>query len=94
MVTMAARAFTLTIFAALIVASPASAATKLSAADKVWIGKCVAERKGNDKPAALRGYCTCMHEVVDDNQPLGITELERSFPPAHQQCWKQHRLKR
>ncbi len=69
--------------------SPAHAA-KLSDADKAWIDKCVSDRKASKaKPGALRKYCVCMHDVVDNNQPFEITELERTYPPVHRQCWKQ-----
>jgi hypothetical protein len=84
---------------AIILALPAAAsgaahAAKPSAADRAWIDSCVAQRKDSKAAsAALRGYCTCMHEIVDDNQPYGITELEREFPPAHQSCWRKHRMR-
>ena len=29
-----------------------------------------------------------MQQMVEDNQPFGITELERSYPPAHIMCRK------
>jgi hypothetical protein len=69
---------------------PAEAA-RLTPADKAWIDKCVADRKqSGDKPAALRKYCTCMHAIVEDNQPFGVTELERSYPPAHESCARKY----
>ena len=65
-----------------------ASAAKLSAADKAWIEKCVSDRKGEKiEPVALRKYCGCMHEVVEDNAPFeSITALERTFPPAHRVC--------
>lgn len=65
-----------------------ASAAKLTAADKAWIEKCVSDRKQSSlAPAALRKYCGCMQQVVDDNQPFeSITELERTYPPAHRVC--------
>lgn len=63
-------------------------AAKLTAADKAWIDKCVSDRKAEKlKPAILRKYCGCMQAVVDNNEPFeSITELERTYPPAHRVC--------
>jgi len=60
-------------------------AAKLTATDRAWINACIAQRKASsEKPAKLRKYCTCMQEVVGDNQPFeSITDLERTYPPAH-----------
>ena len=67
-------------------------AAKLGDADRAWIDTCVTQRKESKaKQASLRAYCTCMHDVVEDNQPYDITELERSFPPVHELCWRKHR---
>ena len=79
----------LILIGALTSSAPASAA-KLTAADRAWIDTCMAQRKaGQEKPARLRKYCACMQAVVEDNQPFdSITALERSYPPAHDMCWK------
>lgn len=72
---------------AMLAAAPCAHAAKLSAADKAWIDTCVKQRKGTaEGVAALRRYCVCMHEVVEDNRPFAITELERNYPPAHRSC--------
>ena len=65
-----------------------ASAAKLTAADRAWIDKCVSDRKQSSlKPAALRKYCGCMQAVVDNNEPFdSITELERTYPPAHRVC--------
>ena len=72
--------------------SGSALAAKLTAADRAWIDTCISQRKASgEKPAKLRKYCTCMQEVVvvEDNQPFeSITDLERTYPPAHQMCWK------
>lgn len=68
--------------------APALAA-KLTAADRAWINTCVDQRKSSkEAPAKLRKYCTCMQDVVDNNEPFeNITALERTYPPAHEMCW-------
>lgn len=65
-----------------------ASAAKLTAADKAWIDTCVSDRKQSSlKPAALRKYCGCMQAVVNNNEPFeSITELERTYPPAHRVC--------
>jgi hypothetical protein len=37
-------------------------------------------------PVTLRKYCECMQQIVDDNEPFTVSELERSYPPAHAMC--------
>lgn len=70
-------------------------AAKLSAADQAWINTCITQRKDvKETPARLRNYCICMHDVVDDNQPFDITELERTYPPIHEFCVKKYRTRR
>ena len=79
----------------------AAVAAELKPADIAWIEKCVADRmressSGQMQPrsveSAFRKYCTCMQEIVKDNQPLDTTELERSYPPAHEMCWQKSRM--
>lgn len=69
-------------------AQDCASAAKLTAADKAWIDKCVSDRKQSSlTPVALRKYCGCMQAVVDNNEPFdSITELERTYPPAHRVC--------
>jgi hypothetical protein len=70
-------------------------AAKLSAADRAWIDTCIAQRKEtNERPGRLRNYCVCMHDVVEDNKPYDISELEGAFPPVHEFCVKKHRTRR
>ena len=72
----------------LAVPSAAPAAPTLSAADKGWIDACanrlVADSKKAGKPA--RVYCACMHEMVETNEIMSQSELERSWPPVHMSC--------
>ena len=70
-------------------------AAKLSAADRAWIETCIAQRKETkERPDRLRNYCICMHDVVEDNKPYDISELEGAFPPVHEFCVKKHRTPR
>jgi hypothetical protein len=64
-----------------------------SAADIAWIEKCISDRaiERND-PVKLRKYCVCMQGIVEDNEPFTVTELERSYPPAHAMCMEQSGL--
>jgi hypothetical protein len=73
--------------------SEAAYAEGLSPADKAWIDKCIADRaiEKND-PVKLRKYCICMHDIVEDNEPFTVTELERSYPPAHAMCMEESGL--
>jgi hypothetical protein len=71
---------------ALLAAAPAAAA-ELSAADLAWIDKCIADRKIERlDPVKLRKYCECMQGIVEDDEPFTVSELERSYPPAHAMC--------
>jgi hypothetical protein len=75
--------------------APPSLAAKLAAADRAWINTCIDQRKASkEEPAKLRKYCTCMQDIVEDNQPFeNITALERTYPPAHEMCWEKARRK-
>jgi len=73
----------LPVFAALL--NPVSA--QQSAQDKEWIVHCVSQISETNKSRA-QVYCRCMAETVDTSEKLRQTELERSFPPVHQECFK------
>lgn len=63
------------------------AAAELSAADPAWIDTCIADRRIEQlDPVKLRKYCTCMQQIVEDNEPFSVSELEHSYPPAHVMC--------
>jgi hypothetical protein len=64
---------------------PASA--QQNAQEKEWIAHCITQISETNKSRA-RTYCVCMAEVVDTSEKLRQTELERSFPPVHQECFK------
>lgn len=64
---------------------PASA--QQSAQDKEWIAHCIAQISETNKSRA-RTYCACMAATVDTSEKLRQTELERSFPPVHQECFR------
>jgi hypothetical protein len=55
--------------------------------DRDWIAHCASQISGTNKSRA-QAYCRCMAETVDTSEKLRQTELERSFPPAHQDCFK------
>ena len=70
-----------------LVATGPAAAVELSAADIAWIDKCIADREIEQlDPVKLRKYCECMQQIVDDNEPFTVSELEHSYPPAHAMC--------
>jgi len=65
----------------------------LDAAGTAWIETCIADRKNEGlERAKLRYYCACMQDIVEDNEPFTVTELERSYPPAHLMCTEKARL--
>jgi hypothetical protein len=71
------------------VLAPAFAAA-LSAADRQWIATCMKQlANDNHNRTVVRKYCTCMHDIADDNAPYTQSELEHSFPPAHLMCNKE-----
>ena len=68
-------------------ASQTACAQDLSPADAAWIDKCISDRAAEKlDPIKLRKYCACMQQIVEDNEPFNVTELERSYPPAHVMC--------
>lgn len=61
-----------------------------------WMAHCAANLKGEGlKPTVVRAYCACMDGLDDEPEmlKLGQTELERSWPPVHQDCHKKARRK-
>ncbi len=69
----------------LLAASPLAA--QQSAQDKEWIAHCVVQISETNKQRA-RVYCNCMAQAVDTSSKLRQTDLERSFPPVHRECFK------
>ena len=67
--------------------TPASAAS-LGPADLAWIDKCVADRKLEQLDPAQAPQILRVHaeEIVDDNEPFTVSELQYSYPPAHVMC--------
>ncbi len=63
------------------------AAAQQSAKDKEWIAHCISQISETNKSRA-RAYCGCMAGTVDTSEKLRQTELERSFPSVHQECFK------
>jgi hypothetical protein len=72
-------------------AAPAPAAEKPSAK---WMAHCAANLKDEGiKPAVVRRYCACMGGIGEEAEVLSWTQtdLERSYPPAHRQCFRRAR---
>jgi hypothetical protein len=63
-----------------------------SVRDKEWIAHCISQISETNK-SRTRAYCVCMAETVDTSEKLRQTELERSFPPVHQKCFKKAEFK-
>jgi hypothetical protein len=76
--------------ALLVFSQAANAAPKLSAADKAWIDTCTNRlvTKSEKKPTPARIYCSCMHEMVENNEEMSQSDLEHSWPPVHISCRK------
>jgi hypothetical protein len=88
------RTLFLAIALGVLIAPAPSRAEDLSAADLAWIDKCVADHKLSElDPAALRKYCACMQEIVEDNEPFTPAELEHAYPPAHATCSDESELR-
>jgi hypothetical protein len=77
-----------------LVTSPVCAAAKPSAR---WTAHCAVNLEGARlKPTVVRKYCACMGDVGDEKEMLtwSQTDLERSYPPAHRQCFDKARGRR
>ena len=70
----------------LLAAFSAAALAQSSPQGKEWIAHCIAQISEINKPRA-QAYCTCMAESVDTSEKLRQTDLERSFPPVHRDCF-------
>lgn len=64
-----------------------SASAQQNGQEKEWIAHCVLQISETNKSRA-QAYCVCMAESVDTSERLRQTDLERSFPPVHQLCFK------
>ena len=71
--------------ALLLLSAPTSA--QQSKQDRDWIAHCASQISETNKSRA-QVYCRCMADTVDTSEKLRQTELERSFPPVHQDCFK------
>ena len=66
----------------------ASAAAQQSKQDRDWIAQCVSQISEANKPRA-QTYCRCMAETIDTSEKFDRqTDLERSYPPVHRDCFK------
>ncbi len=75
------------VFLAALIFLSAPAAAQQSKQDRDWIAHCASQISETNKSHA-QAYCRCMAGTVDTSEKLRQTELERSFPPVHQDCFK------
>lgn len=72
----------------LLLAFSAPALAQQSKQDKEWIAQCVLQISETNKSRA-QTYCRCMAETIDTSEKFDRqTELERSYPPVHRDCFK------
>jgi hypothetical protein len=67
----------------LLLAVPVSGTASAKVSAK-WMAHCA----GN--PKSVRTYCACMDGLVDEAEMLALRQiaLERTYPPAHLNCYK------
>jgi hypothetical protein len=73
-----------------VVALAASVSVGAATPSTRWMAHCTDNLKDAKlKPAVMRKYCACMGEVGEEKEMLtwSQAELERSYPPAHRQCY-------
>ncbi len=57
--------------------------------DVKWINQCVADNKGDAKPAVVLKYCTCMNNKMDNNESQSITQWEKTHVAERKACDKE-----
>lgn len=72
---------------ALFLALAGTSFAQTSAEIKDWVAHCISQISETNK-ARAQAYCACMAESVDTSEKLRQTDLERSFPPVHQFCFR------
>jgi hypothetical protein len=75
------------LFLAALILLSAPATAQQSKQDRDWIAHCASQISGTNKSRA-QTYCRCMAQTVDTSEKIRQTELERSFPPVHKDCFK------
>ncbi len=79
--------FTLAVLAGLLLPAAAQQGAGDRAGDSEWIAHCIAQISETNRPRA-QAYCVCMAESIDTSEKLRQTDLERSFPPLHRDCFR------
>ena len=70
----------------MLLSAPASA--QQSKQDRDWIAQCVSQISEANESRA-QAYCRCMSETIDTSEKFDRqTDLERSYPPVHRDCFK------
>jgi len=73
-----------------IMASNVAFAQKMTADDIKWINQCVADnQRSGATPEAVRKYCICMNEKMDEGEVRTITQWEKANPKAMAECDKE-----
>jgi len=78
-----------TLLALSLVAAPMGSAWSKDKPSARWMAHCAGNLKAEKlKPAVVRSYCACMADIGEEAEMLTFTQsdLEHSYPPAHQQC--------
>lgn len=61
-----------------------------TADDRKWIGECIVDNKDEGQTAqVVQAYCTCMNNLMGDNERRSITQWEKANPRAQERCSKQ-----
>jgi len=61
-----------------------------TADDRKWIGECIVDNKDEGQtPKVVEAYCTCMNNLMSNNERRSITQWERANPNAQERCSKQ-----
>jgi hypothetical protein len=74
----------------LLLAVPVSGTASAKVSAK-WMAHCAGNLKSSGlKARSVRTYCACMDGLVDEAEMLALRqiELERTYPPAHLNCYK------
>ncbi|WP_235956883.1 hypothetical protein [Fundidesulfovibrio magnetotacticus] len=58
--------------------------------DAKWIAKCIQDNKDANVPVeVVTKYCTCMNNLMDDNETQSITQWEKTHPAERAKCDKE-----
>ncbi|MBF0429403.1 MAG: hypothetical protein HQL94_10810 [Magnetococcales bacterium] len=58
--------------------------------DEAWVGKCIRDNKREGQSeATVAIYCSCMNNLMSDNETLSITAWEQKHPAEMAKCEKE-----